>query len=106
MQVMGLTEDEKTAGIQRLSRGYYPSQGPEAIKSREDYKIFKLTEAFKDIEVEQDGYITINELLNHLTKKIREKIKDPTYQLTPREEERIKFFFDEVNQDGAETIDM
>jgi Ca2+-binding EF-hand superfamily protein len=106
MQVIGLSEDEKTAGIQRLSRRYYPSQGPEVIKSREDYKILKLTEAFRNIDVEQDGYITINELFDHITKKIREKTKDPTYQLTPGEEEKLKLFFDDLDQDGTGIVDM
>ena len=102
----GPTEDEKMAAIQRLSNRYHPSETPEVVRGKEDYKRLKLTEAFRDVDTNRDGYINLDELLLHLTKKIREVRKDSNYQLSLAENEKLQMFFDSVDVDKSGSISM
>jgi len=106
LQPRGVTEDEKMAAIQRLTKRYQPSETPEVVKGKEDYKKLKLTEAFNEVDTNRDGYITLDELLNHLTKKTREIKKDPNYQIGLAETEKIQTFFDSVDIDRTGSINM
>jgi len=100
------TEDEKMAGLQRLSNRYQPSASPVVVKGREDYKRLKLTEAFQTIDTNRDGYVSMEELTAFLTKRGQQLRGDPNYRLNPDEAERVKALFESMDADNSGTVDV
>ena len=98
------TEDEKMAGVQRLSWRYKPTESPVVVKGKEDYKRLKLMEAFEDADINKDGKVNFDELLNHLTKKAQQVRKDPTFQFNPPEVDALNVFFDSVDEDKSKFV--
>ena len=106
MQDNSLNEDEKMAAILRMEKYYGPSKSPQVIKSRDDYKMLKLTEAFAEIDANNNGLIEFDELIDYITKKTQEILNDNSYKLTPLEEENLKIFYDNMNEDKSSAVDM
>ncbi len=92
------------AGIQRLTNRCRPSESPVKVKGREDYKRLKLTEMFQDIDTSRDGFLTFEELIQHLTKKGKQVKTDPNYQLAPTEVEHIKMLFTYADVESSGSI--
>ena len=101
-----VSEDEKMAGLQRLSNRYHPSESPVVVKGKEDYKRYKLEEAFKDIETQSTDAASFEELIRHLTKKGQQIKKDTTYQLTPNEVAKINLLFQHTDIGNYGTVEM
>ena len=106
MQQRAPTEDEKMAGLQRLSNRYQPTESPVVVKGREDYKRLKLTEAFNDLDTSKDGFITLDELIQHLTRKGQKARDDPTYQLSLAEIDKIQLLFDLLDLEKTGSVGM
>lgn len=106
MSVQAIAEEWKEGARERLSRKYKPEEAEEAMRGREDYIRFKLNEAFKRVDTNQDGAITVDELYQFLIQKGAEKKKDPNYDLTALQKERIRQFFEDVDVEGTGSIDM
>lgn len=104
IQPTGPTEDEKMAGIQRLTNRYQPSESPVMVKGKEDYKLLRFNEAFQDIDTNKDGFLTFDELIQHLTTKGRKQRNDPNYRLTNDEEENIRLLFNSIDVDGSGSV--
>ncbi len=103
-QPKAATEDEKMAGIQRLTNRYEPSESPVMVKGKEDYKRLRLSEVFQDIDTNRDGFLTFEELIQHLNKKGQQLRNDPKYQITLQEVEHIKILFDSADVDGSGSV--
>ena len=82
------------------------TKSPQGIKSKDDYKMLKLTEAFAEIDAKNNGLIEFDELIDYITKKIQEVLNDKSYKLTPLEEENLKIFYDNMNEDKSSAVDM
>ncbi len=106
IQPRGPTEEEKMAAIQRLSKRYLPSETPEAVRAKEDYKRLKLTEAFRNIETNREGYLSLDELFQILTRKLREARRDPNLELSLAESEKIQLFFESIDVDRTGYVNM
>ncbi len=92
------------AGVQRLSRRYQPTESPVVVKGKEDYKRLKLTEAFQQADTNKDGFVTLDELVNHLTKKAREVRKDPAFQFQRPQLDSLRLLFESIDEDMSQSV--
>jgi Ca2+-binding EF-hand superfamily protein len=106
MNIQVIAEEWKEGARERLSRRYKPEEAENMLKGREDYIRFKLNEAFRYADTNQDGAISVDELYQFLIQKGAEKKKDPNYDLTALQKERIRQFFEDVDVEGSGRVDM
>lgn len=104
LQPRAPTEDEKGAGLQRLSNRYGPSVSPVVVQGKEDYKRLKLTEAFQDIDTNRDNMISYDELVRHLSTKAKEVRRDPNFDFSRIELDNIRQLYDAIDTDRSGSI--
>ena len=99
LQVIG--EEEKMAGIQRLSRRYNLKDTPQIVQGREDYRRFKLNELFKQFQEENGEDITLDQLYDFLEAEGAKAKNDPTYRLEQLQKQKIAQFFEEIDDEES-----
>lgn len=100
-----INENIRFAGIDRLTKRDAHLRSPAVIAGEQDYKRYKLVEAFKEIAGE-DQKMEYNELLGFLTKKGKEITKNVNFQFKEEQVKNIENLFNEIDTDRSLSVDQ